>query len=322
MNSRHSSFARLALVVFFVAFAATLARPALAADSKTAESKVTESKKAQAEVHYDQGKAYYRAGALDLAIQEFLEGYKLDPRAGVLFNIARGYEELKNRDKAIEFYKKYIGMGAQAAAATEARARLVVLERQIKDEDERKKADAAEAERKRQEALNPPAPATTTPTSTTPMPAPVETKVPGAPPSETAAAPVATPSGIVTESAPAPSDPELVHTLKVAGVVTGGVGVVLAGVGGFFAWRASSIKSDALAAKTYSPSKDSDYKTASTMSVVGLAAGGVAIAGGAVLYYLGWSKSPHDAGTAPGATALLAPSVGPDGAALLLSGSF
>jgi tetratricopeptide (TPR) repeat protein len=311
VNSRHSQVGRGArgavvagLVV--VTLAATLARPAFAGDTKAAESK-----KAEAEVHYDQGKAYYRAGAFDLAIAEFLEGYKLDPRAGVLFNIARGYEELKNRDKAIEFYKKYIGLGAQAAAATEARARLVVLERQIKDEEERKKAEAADAERKRQEALNPP-PA---------MPAPVETTVPGAKPAEAPAA--SAPPAAVEPPASQPTDsPELAHKLKIAGLATGGAGVVLAGVGGFFAWRASSIKSDIGKEMIYSPSKDSDYKTASTLSVVGFVAGGVALAGGAVLYTLGWSKSPHDGGTAAASTALLVPTAGPDGAGLSFSGRF
>jgi tetratricopeptide (TPR) repeat protein len=306
VNSRHSQVghgARGSILAGFVVLtlAATLARPALA-----------DAKKDQAEVHYDQGKAYYRAGAFDLAITEFLEGYKLDPRAGVLFNIARGYEELKNRDKAIEFYKKYIDLGAQAAAATEARARLVVLERQIKDEGERKKAEAAEAERKRQEALNPP-PA---------MPTPVETTVPGAKPPE---APVASapPPAAVEPPASQPTDsPELAHKLKIAGLATGGAGVVLAGVGGFFAWRASSIKSDIGKEMIYSPSKDSDYKSASMLSVVGFVAGGVAIAGGAVLYTLGWSKSPHDGGAASASTALLVPTAGPDGGGLSFSGSF
>jgi tetratricopeptide (TPR) repeat protein len=295
---------RLAVVIS-LALVAVAARPAAAAD-----------KKAQAEVHYDQGKAYYKAGAFDLAIQEFIEGYKLDPRAGVLFNIARGYEELKNREKAIEYYKKYVDLGAAAAAATEARARLVVLERQIKEDEERKKAEAAEAERKRQEALNPP-PA---------MPAPVEAK-PVAPVGDTAAAPppaAPSPEGTVTATAPAPAaSPEQARTLKIAGLATGGAGVVLAGVGTFFALRASSIKKDidtGIAKGEFSPGKDSDYKSASTLSVVGFVAGGVAIAGGAVLYYLGRSQTPHDG--APSSTALLTPFATPDGAGLILSGRF
>lgn len=276
-------------------------------------------KKAEAEVHYDQGKAYYKAGAFDLAIQEFLQGYKLDPRPGVLFNIARGYEELKDRNKAIEFYKKYIDQGAAAAAATEARARMVVLERQIKDEDEKKKADEAERERQRQLALNPPpaAPA---------MPAPVETTTsPAAVPSAPAPA-TSGPEGAVTATAPAPeTSPETAKKLKVAGLVTGGAGVVLAGVGTFFAIRAGSLKSEiqnevnttgeytaALA------SKNSDMESAQTMAVIGLVAGGVAVAGGAVLYYLGWKKTPHDGG----ATAMLSPGVTPGGGSLFLSGRF
>jgi tetratricopeptide (TPR) repeat protein len=74
-------------------------------------------RKAQAEGHYDQGKAYYKAGAFDLAVKEFLAGYELDPRAGVLFNVARAFEELKNPSKAIEYYKKYTDLGAAATAA-------------------------------------------------------------------------------------------------------------------------------------------------------------------------------------------------------------
>jgi tetratricopeptide (TPR) repeat protein len=282
---------------------------------------VAADKKAEAEVHYDQGKAYYKAGAFDLAIQEFIAGYKLDPRPGVLFNIARGYEELKDRNKAIEYYKKYIDLGAAAAAATEARARLVVLERQIKDEDERKKAEEAERERQRQLALNPPpaAPA---------MPAPVETTAPAAVP--TAPAPAASgPEGTVVATAPAPAtSPETAKKMKVAGLVTGGVGVVLAGVGTFFAIQASSLKSEIegelAKPEAERPSfmalqgKDSDMKSAQTMAVIGLAAGGVAIVGGAALYYIGWKKTPHDGGT----TAMLTPGVAPGGGSLFLTGRF
>ncbi|HVZ72319.1 MAG TPA: tetratricopeptide repeat protein [Polyangia bacterium] len=305
-------------IVAALVMASFVAMPSLARGS---------SKKEQAEVHYDQGKAYYRAGAFDLAIQEFLEGYKLDPRAGVLFNIARGYEELKNRDKAIEFYKKYLDQGPAAAAATEARARMVVLERQAKEDDERKKVEAAEAERKRQPApvAVAPAPVAPVPAPMT-MPAPVETK-PVAP----APAPVESvvPATIGETPAPAPavaatstptgtSDPA--HTMKVAGFVVGGVGVALLGAGTYFALHASSLKSDIGKEQTYSPSKDSDYKSAGTMAVVSFVGGAVAVAGGAVLYVLGANKEHGEA--APAATARLVPVATPNGGALFLSGRF
>jgi tetratricopeptide (TPR) repeat protein len=310
ISKRSSQTTLIGRIGLALALVLTLAGVAAAAD-----------KKAEAEVHYDQGKAYYKAGAFDLAIQEFLQGYKLDPRPGVLFNIARGYEELKDRNKAIEFYKKYIDQGAAAAAATEARARMVVLERQIKDEDEKKKAEEAERERQRQLALNPPpaAPA---------MPAPVETTAPAATSTLPAApAPAASgPEGAVVATTPEPAtSPETAKKLKVAGLVTGGAGVVLAGVGTFFAIRAGSLKSEIQnevnSTGSYTAalaSKNSDMESAQTMAVIGLAAGGVAIAGGAVLYYLGWKKTPHDGG----ATAMLSPGVTPGGGSLFLTGRF
>jgi tetratricopeptide (TPR) repeat protein len=301
------SVQRLAVVVSLT-LVALAARPAAAAD-----------KKAQAEVHYDQGKAYYKAGAFDLAIQEFLEGYKLDPRAGVLFNIARGYEELKDRQKAIEFYKKYIDSGqAAAAAVTEARARMVVLERQIKEDDDRKKAEAAEAERKRQEALNPP-PA---------MPAPVETKPA---PVAVAPAPTATPpgtggpEGAVAVASEPPMSAETARKLRIAGMATGGVGVLGLGAGVFFALRSSSLKSDINSeigkTNAWTPEltgKNSDMESAKKMALISFIAGGVCVAGGAALYYLGWSKAPKEGGS----QAMLTPTVGPGGSGLLLTGRF
>jgi tetratricopeptide (TPR) repeat protein len=302
---------RLAVAVSLLVVALA-ARPGHAAD-----------KKAEAEVHYEQGKAYYKAGAFDLAIQEFLEGYKRDPRPGVLFNIARGYEELKDRAKAIEYYKKYIESGqAAAAAVTEARARMVVLERQIKEDEERKKAEAAEAERKRQEALNPP-PA---------MPAPVETKTAGATPAAPPPAPLGAspgpgaPEGAIAVAAAPAASPDTARKLKLAGIITGGAGIVLAGAGGFFAYRASTLKSEINGEITkpdasWSPelqTKNSDMESAQTMALVGLVAGGVCVAGGAVLYYLGWNKTAHDGAS----QAMLTPTAGPAGSGLLLTGRF
>ncbi len=272
-------------------------------------------KKEQAEVHYDQGKAYYKAGAFDLAIQEFLAGYELDPRAGVLFNVARGYEELKDRDKAIEFYKKYIGLGEAATAATEARARIVVLERQIKDEHERaelaRKTEAEERERKRQEALAaasaPPPPVNGNP----------DVLAPGVPDSPTTVSASAT-----------PASPDLARNLKLGGMVAGGVGVALVGAGVFFVSRASGLESDIKSeiARTQTwtadlSGKDSDMKSANTLAAVCLVTGGVAVVGGAALYYFGWREGERVA--EQGATASLWPSIGPDGSpSLVLAGRF
>jgi hypothetical protein len=158
------------------------------------------------------------------------------------------------------------------------------------------------------------------------MPAPVDsTAAPAALPS--APAPTATgPEGAVSVTAAPTTSPETAKKLKVAGVITGGAGVVLAGVGAFFAVRASSLKSELTteANKADPPpwmalqGRNSDMESAQTMAVVGLVAGGVAIAGGATLYLLGRSKTPHDGG----ATAMLSPGVTPGGGSVLLTGRF
>ena len=288
-----------------------------------------ESKKVEAEAHYDQGKAYYRTGAYDLAIQEFLEGYRIDPRGGVLFNIARGYEELKDRGKAIEFYKKYLDQGAQATAATEARARMVALERAIKEEDDRRKADAAEREHRKNQpqplAGVAPPPGMATPVAAVPVAPVPNAPAPGATPVPATVTSPAADTAIIATASP-PESSARAGQLKLAGLVTGGAGVLCAGVGAFFMWRGSSIKTDInneiATTGTWTPalsSRDSDMHTANALAVISFAVGGAAVAGGAVLYALGWSKTPHDG--AP--SAFLSPVVGPNGATgLLLRGRF
>ena len=113
-----------------------------------------------------------------------------------------------------------------------------------------------------------------------------------------------------------------------AALVTGAVGVVLVGAGVFLAVRANGLQGDINSeigrTNTWTPAlsgKDADMKSANKLAVISLIAGGVSLAGGSVLYYLGWSKTPH--GAEGGATALLSPGVGPDGSpALLLNGRF
>src|SRR5258708_13892470 len=112
-------------------------------DAAPAAAPTTAAKKSDANHHFDQGKAYYRAGAYDLAVQEFLAGYEIDPRPGVLFNIGRAYEELKNRAKAIEYFNKYVAaVGTDPPPLPEAKARVVALQRQAREEDVRQQAQA------------------------------------------------------------------------------------------------------------------------------------------------------------------------------------
>ena len=276
-------------------------------------------RKEQANLRYDQGKAYYRAGAFDLAITEFLAGYEIDPRAGVLFNVARAYEELKNRPQAIAFFKRYLDTaGASAPAAAEARARTVVLERQVKDEEERQQAEAA-AERERQRQREQAAVALATASA-----APAVTPA-GAGPGSSAG------DSSLTAQAPAPAaSPTLARNLKVGGLAAGGAGVLFTGVGIFFAVRGNSlndqIRSEIDRTQSWSPeltSKDADMKSANKLAAVAFISAGVVVAGGAVLYALGWRESNRLNGAGDGSRVTLSPGVGPGGwTSVALLGAF
>src|SRR5258708_7479220 len=234
-------------------------------------------KKSEANHHFDQGKAYYRAGAYDLAVQEFLAGYEIDPRPGVLFNIGRAYEELKNRAKAIEYFNKYVAaVGSDAPAVTEAKARVVALQRQAREEDVRQQAQAqAEAQAateraareraQREEALR----------------------------AQAAAGSATAGSGGTLRTEAPPSSPELAAHLKIGGIAAAGAGLVLTGVGVLLAVRGNhlndEIRTEIARTQTWSTdlsSKDADMKTANRWALITAVSGGVAIAGGAVLYYL------------------------------------
>ncbi len=276
-------------------------------------------RKVQAEEHYDQGKAYYKAGAFDLAVKEFLAGYELDPRAGVLFNVARAFEELKNPPKAIEYYKKYTALGAAATAATEARARIVVLERQIKEGEEaevRRKTDEENARRQAAEevvererlaklAASQPPPA-------------VEEKPEGSPEGSIGVSAQALPAG----------DPEKANTLKLSGMISGGAGVIFTGLGFLFHAQASTLESEV--EKDYRTmgwtssvkQKDSDIDSKNLLTGISFVVGGLGLAAGGVLYYLGWEEGKRAEASGVTSTALV-PTVGSDGSpSLMWAGRF
>ncbi|MEA2700468.1 MAG: hypothetical protein QOI66_4739 [Myxococcales bacterium] len=314
-RAKRTAIRAAALMGLLIAAPLALAAPPAAGPSAGSAAGLS-GKKEQANLRYDQGKAYYRAGAFDLAITEFLAGFEIDPRPGVLFNVARAYEELKNRPQAIAFFKRYLDTaGASAPAAAEARARTVVLERQVKEEQERQQAEAA-AERERQREQAAAALATAS-------------AAPAVPPGGASQSSSAGDSGLTARAPPAsPMSPARARNLKVGGLVAGGAGVLLTGVGVFFAVRGNSlndqIRSEIDRTQSWSPeltTKDADMKSANKLAAVAFISAGVVVAGGAVLYGLGWRESNRLNGA--GASVTLSPGVGPGGwTSVALLGAF
>lgn len=294
-----------------------LAACAIAAASSPATT-FAQSKAKQADVRYEQGKAYYKAGAFDLAIQEFLAGYELDPRAPVLFNVGLIYQDkLQNGPKAIEYFKRYLELGAAATEAVEARARIAGIERQIEAErqareaEARRKAEEAEAERRRKEEAAAAAEAERRRQAELAQQAP-QPPVPAA--------------GELSASTPPPAsppDPERARNLKLVGLVAGGAGVALTGLGIVFGLQHNALRDEIEAATgQWTPEladKDAERRTKGTVAVVSLVAGGLALAGGAVAYFLGWQEQQRvDEAAGPAARWLPSVALAPEGGASLV----
>lgn len=92
-----------------------------------------------ADAVFQQGVAYFKAGAFEEAAASFIEAFQLDRRPSALFNAARAYEEAGDIEQAVSRYRWYLVQESKGSAADEARARLKVLETKL---NEKRKAEA------------------------------------------------------------------------------------------------------------------------------------------------------------------------------------
>ena len=230
-----------------------------------------------ADSHYKKGKKAYTLGHFPEAIEEFEKAYDIKPEPLFLFNIAQAHRQNGNLQRAIFFYRRYL----DADPKTKDRAD---IEKRIKDAESQL---AAEKER----SLSPAAPAPQ------PAPAPPTVVVMQAP----APAPQTTP-------APAPkSEGKPGRGLIIAGIVTGGVGVLAIGGGVFSGVHASSLYDEAYQGQ-YDSSKEQSSKTFRTLEWVSFVVGGAAVATGTILIIVGATSKGESSTVA--LAPLLAPGVG------------
>jgi len=101
--------------------------------------------------------------------------------------------------------------------------------------------------------------------------------------------------------------------LRIAGIATASVGVAALVVGLVLNLEANSMVRGLT--PTYNRSDDSSSQTYKTLSIVGYSVGGVCLAGGAVLYYLGWRAGKSS-------SVALLPSFSTGSASAVLAGVF
>ena len=162
-----------------------------------------------AEEHSRRGVEFYAEGKLPEAVREMLKAYELAPESGLLYNIARIYQKMGQRDLAVHYLKEFVTQpGADPDRVQKALEHLEELNR----------ASAA------------PPPAET----------PLVDEVPPAPPKVEAAPPPTEPSPSPVTPTPQASGPD--HTAAWVALGVGGGALVVGGVlGGLALDRASDL---------------------------------------------------------------------------------
>ena len=107
MYDRRPSLAARTTILCALLFVPPL--PARAQSEPTAEATET-----PAQAAYRAGVEHFKAKRFEDAVREFNKAYRLDPNPVLVFNMARAFEELKQYEAAIEFYRRYLTMAPDA----------------------------------------------------------------------------------------------------------------------------------------------------------------------------------------------------------------
>jgi tetratricopeptide (TPR) repeat protein len=284
---------------------------ALPRSSFAAEDSAAARDTAVAREHAQKGKAFIDLGKYTEAATEYEAAYAAKPDPALLLNLAQAYRLAGNADRALFFYRKYLQHVPKSPYRADIEDKIAALEKQVKEPRTGAATGAATAPASSgalappppSESVSAPPPHPAAPIGNLP-PGPPGAPAPGpfagAPPNPQDINPVSAPSGMPPPAEPtststsAPPSAEHGRTLKLAGLVTGGVGVVSIVVGAVFGAQAKNaadkIEAAAARSEVYTPdlqSQDSRGRSAQAKEAVFLVIGAAAVVGGGVLYYLG-----------------------------------
>jgi len=222
----------------------------------------------QAKEHFKAGKAAQDAGRYEDAAREYRAAYELSQIPDLLFNLGQAYRLAGDARTAVDFYRKYLDAAPGGRGAADAQAFIVTLSRELEAEDAaaRKKAEAeAAAARKKAEAE-----------------AAARKKAEDEAARRAAARPAKDDTRTTTTTR---RKPGAGRGLRIAGLVTAGGGVVLTGVGVYFALRSQSLSDQQ--GGTFDPELIDEGKAANRNAYLFTGVGAAAVIGGGVLWYLG-----------------------------------
>jgi tetratricopeptide (TPR) repeat protein len=260
---------KLRLAALLVAVPCLTAIPASAANPALDDARKLTT---QATVEYD-------VGHFDQALDLYTKAYERYPKPALLFDIGQCHRLLGHYERAIFFYQGYLRGKPDAANRTMVEQFIADSQRQL--DAQRAAAAAAPG--------TTPAPTPSSAASGDAAAAPPASPPPGSDTSTSSSDGAATPA----------SPPKAWPALRIAGIATAGVGVVLLGTAlaeGLVSSSDSNKVSQISAPHgTWSSQAQSEYdsgKSAATAASVLYVAGAVVLAGGAVMTWLGWPKTP------------------------------
>ncbi|MGN6106258.1 MAG: hypothetical protein ACTHU0_14210 [Kofleriaceae bacterium] len=225
---------------------------------------------------YQEGRKLYDLREWDAAIAKFKESYKLRPDPRPLFNIAQAYRLKGDCVEAAGSYRTYKRNYPSANNLDKVEKLLAELEPCVK---------AAETTPK---AAPTPTPSTLAPPPT-PKATPIPTSSPSTPPMTTPSTSIPTaPTTPMLPPSPAPSPHLPGRNKQLAGLVTGGVGLLAIGAGAYFAIDARRTAHDVTnGSGEWDPSVGDAGERASARAALLLGIGGAAVLTGSLLYVLG-----------------------------------
>jgi tetratricopeptide (TPR) repeat protein len=227
-------------------------------------------KKKLAKQYVDSGLAAQDAGDYDTALSLYGKAYELVPHPALLFNMAQVHRLAGRLEAAVDLYGQYLASEPSGPMAKTSRELLTALEAQLAADAQKAREAEQAAQRKAEEARK----AEAAPNAAASAPAAPAASRPS-PPTD------ATPSSVDDGGSRG-------RTLRIAGLVAGGVGLVGLGAGVAFNLRASSLSDDlSRPGNPYDPGKKSDGESAERMMYLSFAAGGALLIGGAAMYFLG-----------------------------------
>jgi hypothetical protein len=250
-----------------------------------------EAKQSRPEAKERQAKKACLAGDPAKGVEILAELYVDTNNITYIYNQGRCFEQNRRYEDAVGRFREYLLKGESTLSE--------------KDKaDTQKRIEACESYLPKPEprmALTPtPEPVSNSPVVQTPIPVPVLSEAP-----------------LVEIAQPRQPDKNAGSGLRVAGIIAGSVGVAALGVGLALNLKANSMASDLEKPDNFNRDTDSSRKDYKTLSWVGYGVGAALLAGGSVLYILGWR-----AGQSSKPEITLVPTFASGSAGALLTGAF